>query len=506
MLVLVVAAGAIIVASASASLSADPTALARVGMPLGGGTIESVSVLGGRTNHVIPVEVRGDQIWPRGTIPAGESLSVEVVVRRPGWISWLSGKQDRVHLSLVAPAAAPTQTYLTLGHSEPLRLAFNRPVVSVSFGPSATARRRELLPSPSTEVTLPRAASAGTIWVAATPRSWETAGSTAVSWFPAGAATSAVANPAPGGRILPTTPITLTFSKPLSSALGASLPVVSPAGSGSWQKISDHTLVFRPAGYGYGLGATVRIGLPAGVSLAGGAPSWTVAQGSTMRLQQLLASLGYLPVSFSSSASVASVPGAQENAAINPPGGSFSWRWGNVPGGLRSMWQQGAFGPITKGAVMAFENDQGLAPDGVPGPIVWKTLINAADKHQASSFGFSFVAVDESTQNLNLWHNGQTVLTTAVNTGVAGAPTAKGTFNVFEHIASGTMSGTNPDGSHYKDPGIPWISYFNGGDALHGFVRASYGFPQSDGCVEMPISTAGRVYPYTPIGTIVNVT
>ena len=41
------------------------------------------------------------------------------------------------------------------------------------------------------------------------------------------------------------------------------------------------------------------------------------------------------------------------------------------------------------------------------------------------------------------------------------------------------MSGTNPDGSHYIDPGIPDVSYFNGGDALHGFIRASYGFPQS---------------------------
>jgi lipoprotein-anchoring transpeptidase ErfK/SrfK len=76
---------------------------------------------------------------------------------------------------------------------------------------------------------------------------------------------------------------------------------------------------------------------------------------------------------------------------------------------------------------------------------------------------------------------------------------------VFEHIPSGTMSGTNPDGSHYNDPGIPWISYFNGGDALHGFVRASYGSPQSLGCVEMAPATAGRVYPYTPIGTLVNV-
>jgi lipoprotein-anchoring transpeptidase ErfK/SrfK len=67
------------------------------------------------------------------------------------------------------------------------------------------------------------------------------------------------------------------------------------------------------------------------------------------------------------------------------------------------------------------------------------------------------------------------------------------------------MTGTNPGGSHYSDPGIPDVSYFNGGDALHGYIRASYGFPQSDGCVEMPYSEAAAVYPFTPIGTIVHV-
>jgi lipoprotein-anchoring transpeptidase ErfK/SrfK len=67
------------------------------------------------------------------------------------------------------------------------------------------------------------------------------------------------------------------------------------------------------------------------------------------------------------------------------------------------------------------------------------------------------------------------------------------------------MTGVNPDGTPYSDPGIPWVSYFNGGDALHGFIRASYGFPQSLGCVEMPYANAARVYPFTPIGTLVNV-
>ena len=53
-----------------------------------------------------------------------------------------------------------------------------------------------------------------------------------------------------------------------------------------------------------------------------------------------------------------------------------------------------------------------------------------------------------------------------------------------------TMSGTNPDGSHYVDPGIQWVSYFNGGDALHGFVRGSYGFPRA--------TAASRCRSHTP--------
>ncbi len=52
------------------------------------------------------------------------------------------------------------------------------------------------------------------------------------------------------------------------------------------------------------------------------------------------------------------------------------------------------------------------------------------------------------------------------------------------------MSGYNPDGSYYSDPGIPWVSYFNGGDALHGYIRGAYGYPQSLGCVEMPYNEA----------------
>ncbi|MDE3086832.1 MAG: L,D-transpeptidase, partial [Acidobacteriota bacterium] len=103
------------------------------------------------------------------------------------------------------------------------------------------------------------------------------------------------------------------------------------------------------------------------------------------------------------------------------------------------------------------------------------------------------------------WRNGAPLYSTPANTGVAGAATQVGTWPVYARYTSTTMSGTNLDGSHYDDPGIPWVSYFHGGDALHGFVRPSYGTPQSLGCVEMPPSNAGVVYPLTPLGTLVTV-
>lgn len=503
-----IAAALIALASASASLSADSVALAKVGMPLGGGRIESVSVATGPHSAPVPVTLRGNTIWPRGTIRAGQTVSVQVEVTRPGWISWLTGARERTTLSLVTPRAVPKQTFLTLKGSTPLRLAFDHPVAAISYGSSSGHLLSRRLAAPSTAVVLPHSGPAGTLWVTGKPRTWETAAPSAVSWFPAGAVAAAVASPAPGGSIGPNTPISLTFSKPVAAALGGSRPPIAPVTRGSWQQVSSHTLVFHPTGYGYGLGATVKVGLPAGVRLVGGSGAtgvWHVSAGSTLRLQQLLAGLGYLPLRFEPSVPVPSSPGAQETAAIHPPAGSFSWRYGDVPPVLRNMWAPGAAGEMTRGAVMAFENDHGLIPDGDAGPGVWRTLLGAAVSGRGSRFGYTFVSVDEGSQSLSLWHNGHSVLSTPVNTGIASAPTAKGTFAVYEHIASGTMSGTNPDGSRYHDTGIPWISYFNGGDALHGFTRAQYGSPQSLGCVEMPFSTAGRVWPYTPIGTLVHI-
>lgn len=514
-LVLVVAGGLVLVSSSSGSIEPGTSALATIELPTGGAKIESVDVWSTHDNRAVPVELKGQQIWPRELLPANHTYTVYAVIKRPGWISWLSGSTERLHLTLTTPTAHLDQHYLTLASGAPLRLRFQEPVATIAYGATANVKRR-VLAAPRSNVTLPRTAQAGTMYISATPRRWELASASLISWFPAGVGTAtAVANPAPGSKIQVNTPISLTFSKPVSRALGNHLPPITPATKGSWHTVNDHTIVFQPAGYGYGLGANVSIGLPNGVKLVGGQQgnaastgTWSVPPGSTLGLQQMLAKLGYLPLDFKyAGGNVPRTAQAIENAAIHPPKGTFTWRWGNVPSGLRSMWAPGVSGVMTKGAVMAFENDHGMTTDGIASAPVWNAMVRALLAGKRSSFGYTFVTVREgSPETENTWHNGHTAASGLVNTGIPAAPTAQGTFPVFEHALSVTMSGTNPDGSHYSDPGVPYVSYFNGGDALHGFIRAGYGYPQSLGCVEMPYSEASAVYPYTPIGTLVNVT
>jgi peptidoglycan hydrolase-like protein with peptidoglycan-binding domain len=502
---------ALLVSSSSATLTTDSAALAKVGMPLGGGTIESVYVTG-RRGRQIPVAVHGDHtIWPTGLVPSHELVSITVYVKRPGWISWLSGKNQKLHLTVLTPAARLRTHYVTLHGGAPLTLGFKQPVRVVAYGQPGQLHR-QVFSTPQSEVTVGHVAPAGTITVMAAIRTWESARPTLVSWFPSGGAASAVVTPSPGTQIRPDTPITLTFSKTVQAALGDTRPPVSPTTDGSWTTINAHTIRFTPTGYGYGLATNVSVGLPSGVRLVGAAQpntgTWTVPAGSTVRLQQLLSMLGYLPVRFRyAGAGVAMTPLAQEDAAIAPPPGRFSFRYRNTPSLLTAQWQPGASGVITRGALMAFENDQGMTADGIAGNAVWKALFAAIIAGKRSTFGYTFVHVSEgSPETQATWHNGKTVVSGLVNTGIPVAPTATGTYPVFEHALSVTMSGTNPDGSHYSDPGVPYVSYFNGGDALHGFIRGGYGYPQSLGCVEMPYSEASSVYPYTPIGTLVDVT
>jgi len=298
--------------------------------------------------------------------------------------------------------------------------------------------------------------------------------------------------------------ISVAFSTPLAPT--SPQPTLSPPVAGSWQLLTPTTFTFVATAplVPY---STESVTIPATVRSASGkvlgtptTVQFSVATGTTLRLQQLLASLGYLPLSFTPAA-----PLAAPQEAAQAQAGTFAWRW-TEPASLVALWTQGADNTITRGAVMAFEDHHGLKTDGVAGPAVWQALLSDAAAGTMDTAPYDYVYVSQALpETTTVYSNGTQVYSTPSNTGVPAAPTGIGTFPVYERFTSTTMSGTNPDGSKYSDPGIPWVSYFNGGDALHGFVRSSYGFPQSVGCVEMPPANAAVVYPLTPIGTLVTV-
>lgn len=493
-------AGVALFAWPSVGVAASKTGLAIVSMPGFSGHVEHVAVTRA-DGKPLPVGLSHGVVWPHVRLAAGEHVTVRVDVRRPGWIGWLVGRRVERTVTVVTPTARIRSTLLRPKSGNVLTVRFAEPVSRVAVG----HRRLRGLGAGRAVVPLgiqaSRAVGAGTVSVSAAARRWETLSQPVrVSWFVAGAGTTIVSDPAPGRRVRPDGALTLTFARPVAAVLGSRLPRIVPATRGRWTRLDANTLSFQPAGFGFGLGDTMRVRLP-GRSLA-----WNVAAGSTLRLQELLARAGYLPLRWRPAAAAPSTPAAEVSAAVSPPQGTFAWRYAQTPASLRTLWKPGRWNVVTQGAVMRFQYSHGLATDGVPGPLVWRALLRDDLAGRRASAGYSYVFVHETIpQSLSLWHNGRVILTSPGNTGIAQAPTAPGTWPVFEHTPVGTMSGTNPDGSHYNDPGIKWISYFHGGDALHAFPRASFGTPQSLGCVELPEAAAAQVWPYTPIGTLVTI-
>ncbi len=308
--------------------------------------------------------------------------------------------------------------------------------------------------------------------------------------------------------------VSVTFSRNLSSA--TPMPRLRPAVSGSWARSGPETLSFTPSGT-YAPLANEKLVIPGGpdgvlstkgATLAKGQiDHFNVQAGSTLRLQQLMSMLGYSPLSWTPAGAPipATDTAAQDAAAFSPPAGTFAWRNTGWPTNLTALWKPGNYNQLTKGLVMAFEADQGLTPDGVAGPLVWAAMFHALAAHQLNTGGYNFALTRESSpETLTIWHNGKQVFHSVANTGVSGAPTALGTFNVYERLRNQIMQGTNLDGSHYSDP-VQFVAYFNGGDAVHYFPRGGYGSPQSLGCVELPLGPASVAWPYLGYGTIVQV-
>lgn len=312
-----------------------------------------------------------------------------------------------------------------------------------------------------------------------------------------------------GGHLGPISPITVTYTGDPSAALQPSL---QPAVAGSWS-VAGRVATFVPAAdwppFSH---ITVTVPTPTTGSSqapAGGPHSATFATPpiSLLRAQQILAGLGYLPVTFSSQAPPPATAAAETAFGYDPPPGSFTWRSPSLQATLGSQWTPGHATTVTTGALMAFQADHHLSVDGIFGPQTWAALSQADLADHGAPKPYTTVVADLNLpEKLTVEVDGTPVLTSLVNSGIAGARTATGTFPIFERLPSTTMRGTMPNGVSYVDPNIPWVNYFHGGDAIHGFVRASYGFPQSNGCLELPVPTAQKVYGLLHLGDLVTVT
>jgi peptidoglycan hydrolase-like protein with peptidoglycan-binding domain len=320
-------------------------------------------------------------------------------------------------------------------------------------------------------------------------------------------------------------PIEVRFSERL--AAGSPTPTFGRRVRGQWEVLGS-TMTFTPS-VPIRPAAKVTVRVPAGPqgvrSATGGQLARPVVahlstgRYSVLRLSEVLSQLGYLPLSWAPdagtrSSGTAGVQGAdgaghaglaaQIEMAYSPPAGTFSWDRG-YPALLTRAWRPGRPNLIVRGAVMAFESQHRLRVNGVAGPKVWAALLRAAARHQANKRGYTYAVASQSApETLTIWHDGKVVLRSLANTGIPVSPTADGTFPVYLRYRFQIMSGTNPDGSHYADP-VSFVSYFDGGDAVHYFPRGSYGFQQSLGCVELPYGAAEKAWPYLTYGSLVTV-
>ena len=491
------------VGAPSARLQPDSAALTRVAVSGHGAHLESVHATG-PGGAAIPVSVRDGRVWPTVALPVGEKVVITATITRSAPVSWVLGRTFRLQRAVRTPKARISSRWLEVPAGSPIKLSFAAPVDRVSIR-SGSHHAVHKLPPTSRSLTLPgsvSASSARTVLVAAAPRSWETLPDhVPVTWFAAGGLPKVVATPRPGAAGLgPGAMLRLTFSRPVSEIFGKRLPTLSPSTPGRWRQLDAHTLAFAPHGAGFGIDAKIRVGLPRAVQLAGRPKgtrtlTWSGAAGSTLRLQQLLANLGYLPVQW------APVRHAGPGHGRGATGGGDR----SAGRSLRLDLERRSRLASLRVAPRPDHPDDTGRDHGVPGPArAQGRRVRRADRVARPDRCDDLRHAQHAGLQLRARPQDQAAVADAVarrhgageraeqHGHSAGADAGRDVPRVPPPAIADHV-GHEPRRQHYSDAGIKWISYFHAGEAIHGFDRTSYGSPQSLGCVELPVSEAARV-------------
>ncbi len=185
----------------------------------------------------------------------------------------------------------------------------------------------------------------------------------------------------------------------------------------------------------------------------------------------------------------------------------------STPSEGKAGWTVNNADTIASEAVAALQSGQSYTGhftyDKVEPEVATRTIADGAENlaYQAAP-GEKWIDINLSAHTVSAYE-GATIVRGPVSmvNGAPETPTVTGTFKVYLKYDSQTMRGENADGTNYVTEGVPWISYFTGGYALHGAPwRSSFGFAGSGGshgCVNMPVSEAKWFYDWDEVGTIV---
>ena len=120
----------------------------------------------------VPLAVDGGRLTPLRPLTPGETVTVDVVVSRPGWLSWALGSVHDERLTIRAPAAVLHASWLTVAAGAPVRIVFDQPVSAVSYATPGQPAVRLALAGPQRVISLPGLGGSGSAVVTAAARPW----------------------------------------------------------------------------------------------------------------------------------------------------------------------------------------------------------------------------------------------------------------------------------------------------------------------------------------------
>jgi hypothetical protein len=183
-------------------------------------------------------------------------------------------------------------------------------------------------------------------------------------------------------------------------------------------------------------------------------------------------------------------------------GNLVTWQWDYpvIPNELQNLTPTGPNSILYQSAIKSFQNDTGM-------PTNYDNLSLAYNNGNKAKKGFVWILVSKQIpQTLKVWKDGSYILESNCSTGIRNGLTPTGSFMIYARYTKFTMSGRWPiNNKPYYDPDVPYVNFFYKGDAIHGFIRKAYGYPQSAGCVELPVDFSKQLFQYTYIGTVVTI-